>query len=92
MKKAFAAGCILASAAFAAGFILPIRHDMIYGTVSAILIVMSIIVSGLAVSGEEQRANYHSETKEGRHARLKMASAFFLAAVPSAVCLLITLL
>ncbi|MBT2573028.1 hypothetical protein J7E26_03505 [Bacillus sp. ISL-51] len=78
--------------AFAAGFILPIRLDMVFGAVSAILIVLSVIMSGLALSGEEQRANYHSETKEGRHARLKMAAAFFLAAIPSAVCLFIMIL
>ncbi|WP_424160570.1 DUF5316 family protein [Bacillus amyloliquefaciens] len=86
MKKAFAFGCILAAAAYAAGFVLPFDFDVIFGAVTA------IVVSGLAVSGAEQRANYHSETKEGRHARLKMAAVFFCAALPSAVCLLITLL
>ncbi|WP_045512666.1 DUF5316 family protein [Bacillus amyloliquefaciens] len=91
MKKAFAFGCILA-AAYAAGFVLPFDFDVIFGAVTAVLIITAIIVSGLAVSGAEQRANYHSETKEGRHARLKMASVFFCAALPSAVCLLITLL
>ncbi|MFT3655488.1 hypothetical protein DALLNEIH_01912 [Bacillus sp. B01(2024)] len=92
LKKAFAFGCILAAAAYAAGFVLPFGFDGIFGAVTAVLIITAIIVSGLAVSGAEQRANYHSETKEGRHARLKMAAVFFCAALPSAVCLLITLL
>ncbi|MCR9039820.1 DUF5316 family protein [Bacillus sp. L381] len=92
MKKAFAFGCILAAAACAAGFVLPFDFDVIFGAVTAVLIITAIIVSGLAVSGAEQRANYHSETKEGRHARLKMAAVFFCGALPSAVCLLITLL
>ncbi|MCZ4247653.1 DUF5316 family protein [Bacillus amyloliquefaciens] len=92
MKKAFAFGCILAAAAYAAGFVLPFDFDVIFGAVTAVLIITAIIVSGLAVSGSEQRANYHSETEEGRHARVKMAAVFFCAALPSAVCLLITLL
>ncbi len=92
LKKAFASGCILAAAAYAAGFVLPFDFDVIFGAVTAVLIITAIIVSGLAVSGSEQRANYHSETKEGRHARVKMAAVFFCAALPSAVCLLITLL
>lgn len=74
------------------GVVLPFGVDIIFGAVTAVLIVTAIIVSGLAVSGAEQRANYHSETEEGRHARLKMAAVFFCAALPSAGCLLITLL
>lgn len=92
LKKAFAFGCILAAAAYAAGVVLPFGFAIIFGAVTAVLIVTAIIVSGLAVSGAEQRANYHSETEEGRHARLKMAAVFFCAALPSAGCLLITLL
>ncbi|WP_432680995.1 DUF5316 family protein [Bacillus velezensis] len=75
-----------------AGVVLPFGFAIIFGAVTAVLIVTAIIVSGLAVSGAEQRANYHSETEEGRHARLKMAAVFFCAALPSAGCLLITLL
>ncbi|MGS2799358.1 hypothetical protein [Bacillus velezensis] len=55
MKKAFAFGCILAAAAYAAGFVLPFGFAIIFGAVTAVLIVTVIIVSGLAVSGAEQR-------------------------------------
>lgn len=51
MKKAFASGCILAAAAYAAGFVLPFDFDVIFGAVTAVLIITAIIVSGLAVSG-----------------------------------------
>lgn len=51
LKKAFAFGCILAAAAYAAVFVLPFGVDIIFGAVTAVLIVTAIIVSGLAVSG-----------------------------------------
>lgn len=51
LKKAFAFGCILAAAAYAAGFVLPFDFDVIFGAVTAVLIITAIIVSGLAVSG-----------------------------------------
>ena len=50
LEKAFAFGCILAAAAYAAGFVLPFGFGIIFGTVTAVLIVTAITVSGL-VSG-----------------------------------------
>lgn len=46
LKKAFAFGCVLAAAAYAAGFVLPFGVDIIFGAVTAVLIVTAIIVSG----------------------------------------------
>ncbi len=91
MKKAFAAGIVLAGIEGIIGFILrdSMSFQSIFGTGAIIFIAISIITSGLAVSGMQQRANYHSETKEGRDARFKIALTFLGIAVPTIICYLI---
>ncbi|AKL86705.1 hypothetical protein C6370_08975 [Bacillus atrophaeus] len=91
MKKAFAAGIVLAGIEGIIGFILrdSMSFQSIFGTGAIIFIAISIITSGLAVGGMQQRANYHSETKEGRDARFKIALTFLGIAVPTIICYLI---
>jgi hypothetical protein len=81
MKKALTAGILLIAI-----------ESMVGSIASLVLIGLAIVTSGLAVSGSDQRANYHSETKEGRTARLKISAAFFVAAIPSILCYLLTVL
>ncbi|ADM39687.1 DUF5316 domain-containing protein [Bacillus spizizenii] len=93
MKNALAAGILLIAIESMVGTIFPqASYETMFGVASLVLIGLAIITSGLAVSGSDQRANYHSETKEGRTARLKMAAAFFVAAIPSILCYLLTVL
>ncbi|WP_121643485.1 DUF5316 family protein [Bacillus vallismortis] len=94
MKKALAAGILLIAIESMVGTIFPqvLSYESIFGIASLVLIGLAIITSGLAVSGSDQRANYHSETREGRAVRLKMAAAFFVAAIPSILCYLLTVL
>ncbi|CAN2248683.1 DUF5316 family protein [Bacillus vallismortis] len=94
MKKALAAGILLIAIESMVGTIFPqvLSYESIFGIASLVLIGLAIITSGLAVSGSDQRANYHSETREGCTARLKMAAAFFVAAIPSILCYLLTVL
>ncbi|MHA7768396.1 DUF5316 family protein [Bacillus atrophaeus] len=86
MKKAFAAGIVLAGIEGIIGFILrdSMSFQSIFGTGAIIFIAISIITSGLAVSGMQQRANYHSETM-----RFKIALTFLGIAVPTIICYLI---
>ncbi|NTU25926.1 hypothetical protein HPX95_07005 [Bacillus tequilensis] len=94
MKKALTAGILLIAIESMVGTIFPqaFSYETMFGVGSLVLIGLAIITSGLAVSGSDQRANYHSETKEGRTARLKIAAAFFVAAIPSILCYLLTVL
>ncbi|MCO4852742.1 DUF5316 family protein [Bacillus vallismortis] len=94
MKKALAAGILLIAIESMVGTIFPqvLSYESIFGIASLVLIGLAIITSGLAVSGSDQRANYHSETREGRTVRIKMAAAFFVAAIPSILCYLLTVL
>ncbi|TYS09911.1 hypothetical protein FZC70_07775 [Bacillus subtilis] len=94
MKKALAAGILLIAIESMIGTIVPqaLPFESIFGIASLILIGLAIITSGLAVSGSDQRANYHSETKEVRTSRMKMAAAFFVAGIPSILCYLLTIL
>ncbi|MGR6857111.1 DUF5316 family protein [Bacillus halotolerans] len=94
MKKALTAGILLIAIESMVGSIFEqaISYEFIFGIASLVLIGLAIVTSGLAVSGSDQRANYHSETKEGRIARLKISAAFFVAAIPSILCYLLTVL
>nr|WEZ48154.1 DUF5316 family protein [Bacillus subtilis] len=95
MKKALTAGILLIAIESMIGTIFPqaLSYEAIFGVASLVLVGnFAIITSGLAVSGSDQRANYHSETKEGRTSRMKMAAAFFVAAIPSILCYLLTIL
>ncbi|MBL6008756.1 hypothetical protein C7B63_06830 [Bacillus halotolerans] len=94
MKKALTAGILLIAIESMVGsiFAQAISYEYIFGIASLVLIGLAIVTSGLAVSGSNQRANYHSETKEGRTARLKISAAFFVAAIPSILCYLLTVL
>lgn len=94
MKKALTAGILLIAIESMVGsiFAQAISYEFIFGIASLVLIGLAIVTSGLAVSGSDQRANYHSETKEGRAARLKISAAFFVAAIPSILCYLLTVL
>ncbi|WP_440682455.1 DUF5316 family protein [Bacillus subtilis] len=95
MKKALTAGILLIAIESMIGTIFPqalSSYEAIFGVASLVLVGLAIITSGLAVSGSDQRANYHSETKEGRTSRMKMAAAFFVAAIPSILCYLLTIL
>ncbi|KAF1677947.1 MULTISPECIES: DUF5316 family protein [Bacillus] len=94
MKKALAAGILLIAIESMIGTIFPqsLSYETIFGVASLVLIGLAVITSGLAVSGSDQRANYHSETKEGRAARLKISAALFVAAIPSVLCYLLTVL
>nr|WEZ51167.1 DUF5316 family protein [Bacillus subtilis] len=95
MKKALTAGILLIAIESMIGTIFPqaLSYEAIFGVASLVLVgELAIITSGLAVSGSDQRANYHSETKEGRTSRMKMAAAFFVAAIPSILCYLLTIL
>ncbi|MBV5121849.1 DUF5316 family protein [Bacillus halotolerans] len=94
MKKALTAGILLIAIESMVGsiFAQAISYEFIFGIASLVLIGLAIVTSGLAVSGSDQRANYHSETKEGRTVRLKISAAFFVAAIPSILCYLLTVL
>ncbi|BDG81931.1 MULTISPECIES: DUF5316 family protein [Bacillus] len=94
MKKALTAGILLIAIESMVGsiFAQAISYEFIFGIASLVLIGLAIVTSGLAVSGSDQRANYHSETKEGRTARLNISAAFFVAAIPSILCYLLTVL
>lgn len=56
---------------------------------SSALIVLAVILSGSAVSGDRERANGFSETKDDRRSRFKWAQNFLWAAVP---CLFVTMI
>ncbi|MGF7534538.1 DUF5316 family protein [Bacillus mexicanus] len=94
MKKALAAGILLIAIESMIGTIFPqaLSYETMFGVASLVLIGLAVITSGLAVSGSDQRANYHSETKEGRAARLKISAALLVAAIPSVLCYLLTVL
>lgn len=62
-----------------------ISYETVFGTVSIILIGLAVLISGLAVSGDRQRANHYSETKENRQFRIKNTLNLIITAIPSIV-------
>lgn len=68
-----------------------VSYETVFGTVSIILIGISVLISGLAVSGDRQRANHHSETREHRQFRIKNTLNLMITAIPSIVVLIFLL-
>ncbi|MCY8827197.1 DUF5316 family protein [Bacillus atrophaeus] len=68
-----------------------ISYETVFGTVSIILIGIAVLISGLAVSGDRQRANHYSETKENRQFRIKNTFNIVITAIPSLIILIVLL-
>ncbi len=91
MIKALAAGMVLLLISLCIGIYEGSARVLMTSSaaVSAALILLAIILSGAAVSGDSGRANYASETVKDRQLRFKWAQNFILAAVP---CLFVTMI
>ncbi|MCL6428451.1 DUF5316 family protein [Bacillus subtilis] len=68
-----------------------ISYESIFGTVSIIIIGIAVLISGLAVSGDRQRANHYSETKENRQFRIKNTLNLIILAIPSVIVVIFLL-
>ncbi|WP_339246410.1 DUF5316 family protein [Bacillus sp. FSL R5-0523] len=80
-------GVILAAVEGVIGYLFRgnISYESIFGTVSIIIIGIAVLISGLAVSGDRQRANHYSETKENRQFRIKNTLNLIILAIPSVI-------
>ncbi|MDF4199511.1 DUF5316 family protein [Bacillus subtilis] len=86
-------GVILAAVEGVIGYLFRgnISYESIFGTVSIIIIGIAVLISGLAVSGDRQRANHYSETKENRQFRIKNTLNLIILAIPSVIVVIFLL-
>lgn len=85
-------GVILAILEGIAGYAFDIPYLTIFGAFSIVLIVLAVLVSGLAVSGDRQRANFQSETKEERRFKIQSTLNILIMAVPTVITFMILLM
>ncbi|MEW4970551.1 DUF5316 family protein [Bacillus stercoris] len=86
-------GVILAAVEGVIGYLFRgnISYESIFVTVSIIIIGIAVLISGLAVSGDRQRANHYSETKENRQFRIKNTLNLIILAIPSVIVVIFLL-
>ncbi|MGF7535252.1 DUF5316 family protein [Bacillus mexicanus] len=90
--KCLVYGVILAILEGIAGYIFNIPYLTIFGTLSIVFIVLAVLISGLAVSGDRQRANFHSETKQERRFKIQGTLNILIMALPTVIIFIILLM
>ncbi|MFY4774176.1 DUF5316 family protein [Metabacillus sp. RGM 3146] len=82
--KSLLAGLGLALIAILVSYLTGLGNLQSYLMTAAIIpIILAIIISGAAVSGDRFRANAYSETKTDRDQRYRWSSPLLLAGLPS---------
>ncbi|MGD6843880.1 DUF5316 domain-containing protein [Bacillus infantis] len=91
MKQALLAGIILAGLAAAGSFAADDWNLllMLSGTVSIASILISGLLFGVFTSGEQNRANFHTESKYDRKKRQKVGSSVMLFGLPNMIAVLV---
>ncbi|MCA1035178.1 DUF5316 domain-containing protein [Bacillus infantis] len=91
MRKALLTGIVLAGLAAAGSFAADDWNllVMLSGTVSLISISISGLLFGVFTSGEQNRANFHTESKNDRKKRQKIGGCVLLFGLPNMIAVLV---
>ncbi|MCA1038481.1 DUF5316 domain-containing protein [Bacillus infantis] len=91
MKQALLAGMVLAALAAAGSFAAGDWNLllMLSGTMSIASILISGLLFGIFVSGEQNRANFHTESKNDRKKRQKIGGGVLLFGLPNMTAVLV---
>ncbi|PLR74850.1 DUF5316 domain-containing protein [Bacillus sp. UMB0728] len=91
MRKALLSGIVLAGLA-AAGSYGEENWNLLWmlsGTVSIASILISGLLFGVFISGEQNRANFHTESKNDRKKRQKIGGGVLLFGLPNMIAVLV---
>jgi Family of unknown function (DUF5316) len=91
MKQALLAGIILAGLAAAGSFAVDDWNLllMLSGTVSIASILVSGLLFGVFISGEQNRANFYTESKYDRSKQQKIGGSVMLFGLPNMIAVLV---
>lgn len=91
MRKALLTGIVLAGLAAAGSFAADDWNllVMLSGTVSLISISISGLLFGVFTNGEQNRANFHTESKNDRKKRQKIGGCVLLFGLPNMIAVLV---
>ncbi|MGD6901039.1 DUF5316 domain-containing protein [Bacillus infantis] len=91
MRKALLSGIVLAGLAAAGSYAAENWNLswMLSGTVSIASILISELLFGVFISGEQNRANLHTESKNDRKKRQKIGGGVLLFGLPNMIAVLV---